>query len=131
MPNEYSRTSCLKDRLLLKIVRILYLLNLSSTKETPHKKIVKLGRYKRLQERRIRLRANLPRRKHSPTLQTITDSQVESNNDIENMGDEDINNKSKFAISLIKRNHETEYATIDKILFVCAALSNLYLPLVT
>ena len=61
----------------------------------------------------------------------ITDSEIESNNDIENMDDENINNTSKFAISLIKRNHETEYATIDKILFVCAALSNLYLPLVT
>ena len=100
-------------------------------KRNSQEKKVKLGRYKRLQERRIRLRANLPRRKHSPTLQTITDSEIESNNDIENMGDEDINNTRKFAISLIKRNHETEYATIDKILFVCAALSNLYLPLVT
>ena len=39
--------------------------------------------------------------------------------------------QATLPISLIKRNHETEYATIDKILFVCAALSNLYLPLVT
>ena len=34
-------------------------------------------------------------------------------------------------ISLIKREHETEFATIDKIVFVCAALCNLHPPLVT
>ena len=34
-------------------------------------------------------------------------------------------------ISLIKREHETEFAAIDKIVFVCAALCNLHPPLVT
>ena len=34
-------------------------------------------------------------------------------------------------ISLIKREHEAEFATIDKIVFVCAALCNLHPPLVT
>ena len=33
-------------------------------------------------------------------------------------------------ISLIKRDNETEFATIDKILLICAALSNLHPPLV-
>ena len=34
-------------------------------------------------------------------------------------------------ISLIKQEHEAEFATIDKIVFVCAALCNLHPPLVT
>ena len=33
-------------------------------------------------------------------------------------------------ISLIKRDHETDFATIDKIVFVCAALCNLQPPLI-
>ena len=36
--------------------------------------------------------------------------------------------QSTLPISLIKRPHETEYATIDKILIVCAAISNLHPP---
>lgn len=39
--------------------------------------------------------------------------------------------QSNLPISLIKRDCETEFATIDKIVFICAALSNLYPPLVT
>ena len=35
-----------------------------------------------------------------------------------------------FPISLLKSTHDTEYATIDKVLTVCAALSNLQPPLV-
>ena len=34
-------------------------------------------------------------------------------------------------VSLIKWEHEAEFATIDKIVFVCAALCNLHPPLVT
>ena len=34
-------------------------------------------------------------------------------------------------ISLIKQEHEAEFATIDKIVFVCAVLCNLHPPLVT
>ena len=33
--------------------------------------------------------------------------------------------QSTLPITLIKRPHETEYATIDKTLLVCAAISNL------
>ena len=33
-------------------------------------------------------------------------------------------------ISLLRSTHDTEYATIDKVLTVCAALSNLQPPLV-
>ena len=39
--------------------------------------------------------------------------------------------KTTLPITLIKRDHETEFATIDKIVFICAALCNLYPPLVT
>ena len=35
-----------------------------------------------------------------------------------------------FPISLLKSTHDTEFATIDKVLIVCAALSNLQPPLV-
>ncbi len=38
--------------------------------------------------------------------------------------------QSTLPISLIKRPYETEYSTIDKILIVCAALSNLHPPLI-
>ena len=38
--------------------------------------------------------------------------------------------KTTLPIKLIKRDYETEFATIDKI-FICAALCNLYPPLVT
>ena len=37
---------------------------------------------------------------------------------------------STLPIALLKRQGETEYATIDKILVICAALSNLHPPLV-
>ena len=33
-------------------------------------------------------------------------------------------------ISLIKRDHDTDFATINKIVFVCAALCNLHPPLI-
>ena len=39
--------------------------------------------------------------------------------------------KTTLPIKLIKRDHETEFATIDKIVFICAAMCNLYPPLVT
>ena len=39
--------------------------------------------------------------------------------------------QATLPISLIKRDHETEFATIDKIVFTCAALCNLHPPLVT
>lgn len=39
--------------------------------------------------------------------------------------------QTTLPISLIKRDHETEFATIDKIVFTCAALCNLHPPLVT
>ena len=39
--------------------------------------------------------------------------------------------QSTLPISLIKRDHETESAMIDKIVFTCAALCNLHPPLVT
>ena len=35
-----------------------------------------------------------------------------------------------FPISLLKSSHDTEFATIDKVLIVCAALCNLQPPLV-
>ena len=35
-----------------------------------------------------------------------------------------------FPISLLKNTYDTEFATIDKVLIVCAALSNLQPPLV-
>ena len=38
--------------------------------------------------------------------------------------------QSTLPISLIKRPYETDYSTIDKILIVCAALSNLHPPLI-
>ena len=38
--------------------------------------------------------------------------------------------QSTLPITMIKRLHETEYATIDKILLVCAAISNLHPPLI-
>ena len=38
--------------------------------------------------------------------------------------------QSTLPITLIKRPHETEYATIDKIVLVCAAISNLRPPLI-
>jgi len=39
--------------------------------------------------------------------------------------------KTTLPIKLIKRDHDTEFATIDKIVFICAALCNLYRSLVT
>ena len=39
--------------------------------------------------------------------------------------------KSTLPINLLKRPHETDLATIDKILITCAALTNLHPPLIT
>jgi len=38
--------------------------------------------------------------------------------------------QANLLISPIKRDHDTDFATIDKIVFVCAALCNLHPPLI-